>query len=466
MSEAHTPAVLDTPLPAAISHALRAANIAFSLHALADIDAALQVQTVVLQDGAKQSLVVFPRQHILDLSQLNKATSAHWRAASAATLQRCLNQHAVAEVIAIPQLFAMPCIYDPVLLDRPRLYLPYPALGLAIGLDCHAVKALLAHSSALSCSAELSHQNANHSPATEDAEGIQHAVIRLTSRRIHQRLQETLDIPLLSTTAQKILRLQAHADDIDIDELIRIVETDPALAAQVVSWAASAYYAAPGKIRSVEDAITRVLGVDLVVNLSIALSLKDSLAMPKEQPQHYTPYWRQAIYTGALIEGLVRAMPAEHKPESGLAYLAGLLHNFGFSLLAYVFPPHFSLVCRSLEVNRHLSHSTVESYLLGITREQMGAWLMQCWNIPEELVNALRYQDNPDYAGPHASYANLCCLAQRLLAQHGIGSIHDASIPSALYARLGLSAERAQQALQRVLDAELALQELAQQFSQ
>lgn len=52
-----------------------------------------------------------------------------------------------------------------------------------------------------------------------------------------------------------------------------MVETDPALAAQVVSWAASPYYASPGKIRSVEDAIVRVLGFDLVINLALGLAL-------------------------------------------------------------------------------------------------------------------------------------------------------------------------------------------------
>ncbi len=90
-------------------------------------------------------------------------------------------------------------------------------------------------------------------------------------------------------------------------------------------------------------------------------------------------------------------MPANNKPENGLAYLAGLLHNLGFALLAHTFPTHFSLVCRSLEVNLHLSHSVVEHHVLGTTREQMGAWLMQCWHIPDELVYALRYQDDSSY---------------------------------------------------------------------
>ena len=50
------------------------------------------------------------------------------------------------------------------------------------------------------------------------------------------------------------------------------METDPALAAQVVVGRPRPT-AAPGKIRSVEDAIVRVLGFDLVINLALGLAL-------------------------------------------------------------------------------------------------------------------------------------------------------------------------------------------------
>jgi HD-like signal output (HDOD) protein len=95
----------------------------------------------------------------------------------------------------------------------------------------------------------------------------------------------------------------------------------------------------------------------------------------------------------------------------------------------------------------------------------MGAWLMQCWDIPSELIYALRYQDNPNYEGEHASYANLVCLAQRLLAQDKMGQNANNQIPNALYERLGISQAKAQDVLQHILDAEQALRELAIQFN-
>lgn len=454
----------DEPISTAVTHALNSAGIIFSVHPSVAVDSTLRIHAILLQHLDQLRLALIPHDHILDLAQLNQLTNATWHAATAISAAPLLKQYNMDTLPAIPAMCNMPCLYAPALLAQSMAYVEFGVEGMLLGLSPKSLKTLLANAQAIDCSRAVALQHPNQSPASNDAHNIMQAVINLTSRRIQQRLEETLEVPLLSSTAKKVLRLRTDPLA-GIDELSAIVETDPPLAAQVISWAASPYYAAPGKIRSVEDAIMRVLGFDLVINLALGLALGKHLSIPEDQPQHSTPYWQQAIYTAALTEGLVRAMPANKKPENGLAYLAGLLHNFGFALLAHVFPPHFSLVCRSLEVNLHLSQSAVEYHLLGITREQMGAWLMQCWNIPSELVYALRYQDNPDYQGEHASYANLICLAQRLLAQHKMGACANNHIPEALYERLGLSHDKAQQALQHVLDAEQALRELAAQFN-
>jgi HD-like signal output (HDOD) protein len=102
-------------------------------------------------------------------------------------------------------------------------------------------------------------------------------VQNFTARRIQQRLEATVEIPPLADTAQKIIKLRVDPDA-TIDDITGVVETDPALAAQVVSWAASPYYGSAGKIRSVEDAIVRVLGFDLVINLALGLALGKTLA--------------------------------------------------------------------------------------------------------------------------------------------------------------------------------------------
>ena len=428
-----------------------------------DLPAAARVQTILLEDATGALLVLFPRDHLLDLPRLAELTDRQLVSVKPERLKRMLEKHQLQVLPGLPPLTSSPCLYEDCLLEQPRLLLESGQPGLLLELEAEHFRALLTKASAGCFAVPLSSIQPNLARPADDSKEITRAVQTFTTRRIQQRLEATIEIPPLAQTAQKVIKLRV-SPDATVDDITGVVETDPALAAQVVSWAASPYYAAPGKIRSVEDAIVRVLGFDLVINLALGLALGKSLSLPKDHPQEATPYWQQAIYTAAVIEGLNRAIPRTQRSEAGISYLAGLLHNFGYLVLAHVFPPHFSLICRHLEVNPHLTHSQVEQHLLGITREQIGAWLMRYWGMPEELSTALRFQHDPTYSGEHASYANLVCLATQLLRNRGIGSGPRSEIPQSLYDRLGISREKADEALDRVLDAEAALRALALQI--
>ena len=428
------------------------------------LDSAQRVQAVLVDDAIGALLVLFPRDHLLDLPVLVELTGRQLVAVKPERQTRMLAKHDLKMLPGLPPLSSSPCLYDERLLLQSELLVESGQPGVLLGLARDDFKQLLSKASAGSFSVPLSQIRPNLDRPEQDRAEITQAVQSFTARRIQKRLEETIEIPPLAQTAQKIIKLRVDPDA-TVDDITGVVETDPALAAQVVSWAASPYYAAPGKIRSVEDAIVRVLGFDLVINLALGLALGKTLSLPKDQPQQATPYWQQAIYTAAVIEGLNRAIPRTQRPEAGISYLAGLLHNFGYLVLAYVFPPHFSLICRHLEVNPHLNHSVIEQHLLGITREQIGAWLMRYWTMPDELSTALRFQHDPHYSGEHAGHANLVCLALRLLRNRGIGSGPYEEIPQDLFDRLGLTRDKANDVLNKVLEAEAALRNLASQIN-
>jgi HD-like signal output (HDOD) protein/prolyl-tRNA editing enzyme YbaK/EbsC (Cys-tRNA(Pro) deacylase) len=429
------------------------------------LNASRKVQAVLVEDAVGALMVLFPQSQLLDLNRLAELTGRRLTAVPPERLVKMLGKHSLSLLPGLPALTTSPCLYEESLLHEPKLLINSGEPGLLLEITSEDFKTMLTKASAANFGENLTSIRPNLDRPNDDRKEITQAVRAFTARRIQQRLEETIEIPPLVKTAQKIIKLRVDPDA-TIHDITSVVETDPALAAQVVSWAASPYYASPGKIRSVEDAIVRVLGFDLVINLALGLALGKTLSLPKDHPQHVTPYWQQSIYTAAVIEGLTRAMPRAQRPEAGLTYLAGLLHNFGYLLLAQVFPPHFSLICRHLEVNRHLCHSYVEQHLLGISREQIGTWLMRHWDMPEELATALRFQHDPHYDGDYAEYPNLVCLSVRLLRARGIGSGPDEDIPDALLERVGLSREKANDVVTKVLEAEVLLRELASQFSQ
>ena len=106
----------------------------------------------------------------------------------------------------------------------------------------------------------------------------------------------------------------------------------------------------------------------------------------------------------------------------------------------------------------------IDQHLLGVSRDQIGSWLMRFWDMPVEISNAIRYQHDPFYAGEDHVYANLVYLAQALLQEQNIGEGAPMPIPPALLDRLELSSEKAAEVVHKVLDAREALRMLVTQY--
>jgi HD-like signal output (HDOD) protein len=285
---------------------------------------------------------------------------------------------------------------------------------------------------------------------SNDLEEINQAIEKFTSLRIKQRLEDTLELPPLPQSAQDIIKLRSDPDA-GSDELADIIERDPSLAAQVVSWASSSFYNAPGKVKSVHDAIVRVLGFDMVMNLAMGLALGRTLKVP-DQSKGYLPYWHQAMWIALGTTALISKIEPAYRPSFGLSYLSGLLHNFGYLVLAHVFPPHFMLICRYADANPHVDSAYIEHFLLGITREQVGSQLMSVWNMPEEVTTALRHQKNTVFEGEFSEYSNILNLTHHLLAEAGILTGTGIAIDDGIYARLHIKKDDADAGIAKLLE--------------
>lgn len=446
-------------IPAAVDSLLRKQNIEYIVDEPTAEFPSHAVQTALLHDGTHRLHVLFPAGTLLDLSAIGQLTGWQLRAMSATDVHKLCLAHQLKSVPAIPASLGLPTLVDRKLLNTDELALNAGDGG-CVRVTAAQFQQSLSGALLGDVTVDVAQLRNGNLDNCDDIEQIGKAVANFTQLRIKQRLEETLEIPPLPDTAQRIIKLRVDPYA-DMRALTNIVEMDPALAAQVVSWAASPYYAAPGRIQSVHDAISRVLGFDLVLNLALGLALGKSLNLPKDAPRGFTPYWQQSVYVSTAVEALVGCIDVKHRPTVGLAYLSGLLHNFGFLLLAEIFPPHFSNYCRFQEVNPQLNYTVIERFLLGITRDQIAGWLMRLWSMPEEVSVALRYQNEPDFAGEHNAYANLLYVANRLLRRHGIGAAPLESIPADVFERLHLDPVQAEQAIAQVIDASEEIKSIA-----
>lgn len=411
-----------------------------------------KAKLIILQDSIGLMQVLIPADSLLDLSHLCELLGRNLQAINDDELSKLLKPLSCQNLPGVPQLTGLDTVVEQSLLEKDQLYVDSGNDDVLIKLDKVQLRQITGKAKICTFTHKverIQHQIDIES-TEEDEKQITRAVQKFTSLRIKQRLVNTLEIPPMPDSAEKIIKLRVDPNA-GIGELAKVVETDPSLAAQVVSWAASPFYAAPGKITSVHDAVVRVLGFDLVINLALGLALGRTLELPSDGPRGVTPYWQQAVYSATTMEAVVKVMNDDVRPSMGMAYLSGLLNNFGYLILAHVFPPHFSLISRYMEANPEIDHQIIEHHLIRVSREQIASWLMSAWNMPEEVVTALRWQTDPSYQGKHANYANLLYLVNQLLRERGIGTGPMHVISDSYFKRLGLNRDTVAEAVDSVM---------------
>jgi HD-like signal output (HDOD) protein/prolyl-tRNA editing enzyme YbaK/EbsC (Cys-tRNA(Pro) deacylase) len=266
---------------------------------------------------------------------------------------------------------------------------------------------------------------------------LSEVVEQFTPARVKRDIEEFHELPALPATAAQILRLAADTRA-NARQLAEIIEQDPGLAAQVLRYANSSLYGYAGSIKNLQTAIARVLGFDYVMNLALGFSIGTALRVPQDGPFGLDAFWKHSVYAGRLVEELAKHLPRDQRPLRGTAYLAGLLQNLGRLVLGHTFQPEFFILNRFAQANPDMPTCELERHVLGVTHDQIGAWLMEAWGLPDELIAAVRHHHDEGYWERHYVYPQLVLIANRALAMQGIGETDSGGLPSFSLQMLGL----------------------------
>jgi HD-like signal output (HDOD) protein len=172
--------------------------------------------------------------------------------------------------------------------------------------------------------------------------------------------------------------IQALNDDIDLNDLGRIISKDPSMSMNVLKVANSAFYGLRNKVATIEHAV-RMLGTREITSLCIACSACSILRPSSRQPTlDLTLFWRHSVATGVFSKLLASEL------NIGLLnniYLAGLIHDVGKVVLDRFAHDVYSDVLR-LTHNENVSVLDAEKQVMGASHDMVGAWLMEKWQLP------------------------------------------------------------------------------------
>ena len=277
---------------------------------------------------------------------------------------------------------------------------------------------------------------------------------------LYEQLENIGLLPAMPMIATQLLELRGNPDA-TIDDMVRIIARDPALTTQVLRYANSALFGFSGQISNLHDAIFRVLDYETVLYMSFGAALGRAFKLPQNGRLSMSIFWQQATHRAALCQQLALRMPGHLRPTASVAYVTGLLHNLGILLMRHLFQTEFEWLNKMLSNRPEQALITTEQNLFGCTHSTIGKYVMQHWNMPEEITNVIAEHHTPGYTGPQEIYVWLSQLAGQALKPHGLSDSDDEIISEKLCRQLELNSTDVDAALETVLEESKALNAMA-----
>jgi len=237
-------------------------------------------------------------------------------------------------------------------------------------------------------------------------------------------LKKVERLPTLPGIAMKIIQT-ANNPKSAADDLSRIILSDLSLSAKVLKMVNSAYYGIRNKVSSVKQAIV-ILGFNTIKSLALSTAIMDKFGTSGNiEGFSRGAFWKHCLGVATTNKILARRLGLKEHEET--YFMAGLLHDIGKVILDEYFHDDFLKVLVHMKMTG-LSFYAAELEVNGLTHAEIGGMLAGQWQLPEELVAAIRFHHTPENRTDHAKMISATHFANVLAKTKGFGSGGDNDI--------------------------------------
>ncbi len=223
------------------------------------------------------------------------------------------------------------------------------------------------------------------------------------------------DLPPLPQVATQLLRLTADPDA-SAEDLRRVISTDQALTGQILKIANSAMFGMVREVTTLTQAIM-TLGFSTIKSVVIASSAKNLYHRGTVGLQERL-IWEHALVAAIASRAFAKTLRFPRVEE---AFIGGLLHDIGKSVMGVKFPERYSALLRTV-YNERGDGLALELDTFGFDHAMVGEALVQKWNLAPSLQQAARWHHDPIHAQEdHLPLAAIVALANRLALEQKAG---------------------------------------------
>ena len=188
-----------------------------------------------------------------------------------------------------------------------------------------------------------------------------------------------IDIPSQPQSLVQLSLLLAE-DDINLQAVAALIETDMALAAAVMKAVNSSLYGLKGRVQSVHQAIT-YMGMREVAGITFEMGLRAAFPPAPE----LEPLWHRAGKRGLLMGRLAQRLSL----DAWAAHSAGLFEECGKAVLFRHASDHYGAMLRAAGSDTELA--MLEHAGFGVSHDALGAALCESWGLGLAAVASVRH---------------------------------------------------------------------------
>ena len=203
-------------------------------------------------------------------------------------------------------------------------------------------------------------------------------------------LHEIESIPQVPQNIQSLRDLLRNPD-VDYAALAKLIRKDPALTLEVLRMANSAVYRRSQRIDNCETALS-LLGIRGLRGILDTFGARK--ALENQYPaQLLERLWKHSMDIAELAASIGRQLDCSESTIE-IAYVSGLLHDVGRIILEGRNPDAYQAL-QKFCVQKQASPAAAENLIAGVNHTRIGSRMAEHWNLPERLVQAIRYSRAP-----------------------------------------------------------------------
>lgn len=196
------------------------------------------------------------------------------------------------------------------------------------------------------------------------------------------------DLPSVPSVVAEVAGL-VEDPDASVDDLRKVVENDPALAARILKLANSAIFGFSRRIETLHHAIAMV-GFRSVKTMVMAASMKGVF---KRFGLTERLLWEHSTMAGAVASQLAGYKEIDCDREE--AFTVGLLHDLGKIALNNTLEKEYMEVVARV-YNEGIPFVVAERDAFGFDHAEVGALVASKWKLSPRLESAIRHHHSPE----------------------------------------------------------------------